>query len=80
MLTGSLDTTIKLWDPVNFKLLRTFEGHSQMVTNIIELNDGDIISSSLDKSILVWNRQNGEILNSIEDFKKRIIDIKLLNN
>jgi hypothetical protein len=51
-----------------------------MVTNIIELNDGDIISSSLDKSILVWNRQNGEILNSIEDFKKRVIDIKLLNN
>ena len=74
--TGSLDTTIKVWDPVNFKLINVFEGHTHMVTRIIELANGNLVSSSLDKTINVWNRNSGEILNTLEGFLKDVEEIQ----
>lgn len=46
-----------------------------MVTKIIELQNGNLVSSSLDKTINVWNRNSGEILNTLEGFLKDVEDI-----
>lgn len=73
--TGSLDTTIKIWDPINFQVLNVFDGHTHMVTKIIELTNGNLVSTSLDKTVNVWDRHSGDIVNTLEGFEEDIIDI-----
>lgn len=55
LLSGSMDTTIKLWDVHNHKkCLRTFKGHSRGIRNLYFNQDGTFfISTSFDKWVKV---------------------------
>jgi WD40 repeat protein len=67
--TGSLDATIKIWDPVSEKILSVFDGHTHLVTKIIEMpTSGNLISTSLDRTVNIWDRKTGEIINTLEGF------------
>lgn len=46
-----------------------------MVTKIIELTNGNLVSTSLDKTVNVWDRHSGDIVNTLEGFEEDIIDI-----
>lgn len=46
LVSGSLDSRIKIWDANSGQVLREFEGHTHEVTQIIELHNGNIASSS----------------------------------
>jgi len=56
VISGSLDTTLRLWDITSGKCLRKFIGHTHAIMHIHELKNGNIVSSSLDKTIIIWNR------------------------
>lgn len=75
MMSGSLDTTIKIWDPMSYSLVNTIDGHTHMVTLLIELKNGNLASSSIDKTVNIWDRHTGEILNTLEGFEDDITDI-----
>nr|XP_021193000.2 F-box/WD repeat-containing protein 7 isoform X1 [Helicoverpa armigera]XP_049697132.1 F-box/WD repeat-containing protein 7 isoform X1 [Helicoverpa armigera] len=61
ILSGSDDTTLKVWSAVTGKCLRTLVGHSggvwssQMVNNLV-------ISGSTDRTLRVWNAKTGQCL------------------
>jgi len=61
VLTGSADTTIKLWDAVTGKPVRTFKGHTAEISSIAFSPDGRyIVSASADTTAKVWNVTTGE--------------------
>jgi len=48
IVSGSLDTTIKIWDHSNGKCKWTLKGHTHAVIVLLELTDGHLVSSALD--------------------------------
>jgi small GTP-binding protein len=55
LASGGMDHTVQVWDVENDKLLRSFEGHEDSVTNVAWSPDSRMLASgSSDKSIRVW--------------------------
>lgn len=61
LLSGSADTTIKLWDVYHDReLLRTYSGHSKALSDICFNTSGtQFISSSYDRMIKLWDTETG---------------------
>lgn len=62
ILSGSLDTRIKLWDVYQSgKCLRTFMGHSKAVHDVQFDNSGaQFLSSSFDRQMKLWDTETGQ--------------------
>lgn len=56
LISGSLDSTVRIWDANTGQLFRVFEGHTHEVSQILELRNGNIASASHDNTINVWDR------------------------
>ena len=78
-ISGSLDTTLRIWDPVQGQLFRVYEGHTHAVTQILELHNGNLASASLDRTLNVWDRQTADIIYTLEGFDENIAQIKELD-
>nr|XP_032526588.1 F-box/WD repeat-containing protein 7 [Danaus plexippus plexippus] len=61
ILSGSDDTTLKVWSAVNGKCLRTLVGHSGGVWSSQMVGDL-VISGSTDRTLRVWNAKTGQCL------------------
>lgn len=64
MLSGSMDSKIKLWDVYHDRsLLRTYSGHSTGVRDITFTNDGrKFLSASYDRMIKLWDTETGQCI------------------
>ncbi|KAL4221254.1 hypothetical protein ACF0H5_019518 [Mactra antiquata] len=81
MVSGSRDTTVKIWNLETLKELKSLGSHTGTVTDVIilsykhvkDIGDGDLIeendylvlSGSNDCSLKVWSANTGELLRSI---------------
>lgn len=55
-LSGSFDTTLKLWEVATAKELRTLRGHSEPVFAVAYAPDGrTALSGSKDKTLKLWD-------------------------
>lgn len=64
-VSGSGDTTLKLWDLGTGKLLRTLEGHQGAVNAVALSGDGKTcVSGSWDKTLKLWDVASGDRLAS----------------
>ncbi len=45
LVSASDDRTVKLWDAQSGKLIRTLEGHTELVTNVAFSSDGRLLAS-----------------------------------
>jgi len=61
----SFDRTIKIWDRVSGKCIKTLSDHLGSINCIIELQDGSLASCSDDYTIKIWNRYSGECIKTI---------------
>ena len=66
IITGSNDTTIKIWNATSGQLLQTFLGHENTVSSLlISPNiDTELISGDWNGVIKTWNTLNGKLLNT----------------
>ncbi|WP_295555443.1 caspase family protein [uncultured Hyphomicrobium sp.] len=56
VLTGSQDTTVKLWEAESGRLIRTYRGHDDRILNVAFSPDGQrFASSGLDFKIVLWS-------------------------
>jgi WD40 repeat protein len=55
IMSGGQDTTIKIWDIANKKLLSTLEGHTSIIWELQYLDKDRIISACDDNSSRIWN-------------------------
>ncbi len=63
--TGSDDSTVKLWDAISGRLLRTLAGHSKRLQNILISSDGRALISLGEEGAIVWNPETGEVISRI---------------
>lgn len=68
ILTGSSDQTAILWNVVNGKKVRTFEGHHWKVTSVQISADGKYaITGSIDGQTKIWDIETGEEVSSFKE-------------
>lgn len=63
LVTGSYDTTIKIWDIESGKEIRTLRGHESGI-RCLQFDDTKLISGSIDRSLKVWNWRTGECIST----------------
>ncbi|KAK1437613.1 hypothetical protein QVD17_03407 [Tagetes erecta] len=67
LLTGSLDETVKLWDPEDLSLVRTNTGHCLGVVSVAAHPSGKIAASaSIDSFIRVFDVQSNNTIATLE--------------
>jgi WD40 repeat protein len=64
MLTASADKSIKLWSVQTGKLLRTLEGHSDVIRSARFESEGKFISSVSEKELVIWEVETGKVIKS----------------
>ena len=65
--SGSVDTTVKLWNTTDGSLIRTLANHTASVYFGVDLfNDQILVSASFDTTLKFWDWNTGELLNTIE--------------
>ena len=67
LASGSLDKTVRLWDPATGTLQQTLEGHTDWVESVAFSPDGRLLaSSSLDKTVRLWDLATGALQQTLE--------------
>jgi WD40 repeat protein len=67
LATGSMDTTVKLWDGSTGKLLHTLSDHQDFVTSVAWSPNGErLASGSWDKTIKLWDTANGQLIKTLQ--------------
>jgi WD40 repeat protein len=67
VLSGSRDTTLRLWDLTTGKCLRIFEGHADWVNSVCLSSDNRwALSGSGDKTLRFWDVATGKCLRIFE--------------
>ncbi len=74
LVTGSYDTTIKVWDIESGEELRTLRGHTSGV-RCLQFDDTKLISGSLDHTVKVWNWRTGECLSTYSGHSDGIVGL-----
>ena len=75
IISGSRDSTIKIWDIKTEKCLKTLEGHKYSVNSVaISPNGKYIVSGSSDSTIKIWNIKTGENIYTIDNTYNISID------
>jgi len=65
VVTGSADSTCKLWSIKTNSLLHNLVGHKDGPVNTVQMDENRIVSGGSDMCLKVWNRQNGTSLYSL---------------
>ena len=50
---------MKIWNPINGTLKRTWNGHTENILARTVLQNGDLASGSADRTMKIWNPNNG---------------------
>lgn len=69
LLISTLDSTIRLLDKGNGKLLQSYRGHTNdayRVNSCLGLGDSAVVSGSEDGSIYVWDVLDGSVIERLE--------------
>jgi WD40 repeat protein len=73
LLSGSDDSTVKLWDAPAGRLLRTFEGHSGPVYSVAFAPSGTrLASGSRDTMVKLWDASTGGLLFTFAGHSDRV--------
>jgi len=67
------------WDLTTGTKLQTFEGHSKVVTKVIELRRDVIVSASCDQTVKVWRVSLGECLRTLNQHEDEVWGLVKLN-
>lgn len=81
LVTGSADTTIRLWDLQSGRTLSVLSGHTNVVKTLATTTDQEIlISAGDDRSVRFWSLPDGEELGQLEDAHGVPINVLLVSH
>jgi len=78
--TGSLDGTIKLWDPISFKI-RDNLNHEEGVTKVMFSENNNLLySCSTDSTVCVWDIRTGKNIKQFFAHKGNVNDFDIMGD
>jgi len=81
LISGSKDTTIRLWDTSSsFSLINTLYYHENSVNALLILQNQTLISGSCDNKIAVWNLNTFKVNKELEGHKGCVNTLVLYNS
>jgi len=69
LFSGSEDKTIKIWNLSNYTCIKTLEGHSKWVSNILLFRPCILCSVSGDSLIKFWDIESGKCIHTLHGHK-----------
>ena len=78
IMSGSDDTTLRLWDAVSGAHLNTLKGHSNFITSVAFSPDGARIvsGSDSDETLQLWDAVSGAHLNTLKGHSDWITSVR----
>lgn len=74
LITGSYDTTVKVWDINTGEELRTLTGHTSGI-RALQFNDQKLVTGSLDSTVKLWNWRTGQLLRTFQPHNDGVITV-----
>ena len=65
IVSGSLDTSIRVWDAETGECKHTLTGH-QSLTSGMELKDNILVSGNADSTVKIWDITSGQCLQTLQ--------------
>ncbi|OQO06102.1 hypothetical protein B0A48_08690 [Cryoendolithus antarcticus] len=78
LITGSYDTTAKVWDIQTGQELRTLRGHTSGI-RCLQFDDTKLMTGGLDGTMKLWNWKTGEMLRSFPAHNDGIIALHFVD-
>lgn len=66
LASGSLDTTIKLWNLERRECFETLNGHGREVTGLARISDRLLASASQDQTVRIWDVEEGTTIHRVD--------------
>ena len=67
ILSGSANSTMRLWDTSTGQVARIFRGHTKTVQSVAFSSDGKLIASgSQDQLIKIWDTRTGQLQRDLD--------------
>jgi len=73
VVSGSLDTSIRVWDVKSGVCRHTLMGH-QSLTSGMELRDNLLVSGNADSTVKIWDINTGQCLLTLSGKRKAIAE------
>lgn len=80
VVSGSMDGTLRVWDPTTGQCLQTLEWNNICVNCVSVLLDGHVASGSWDNILRVWDITTGQCLQALEIHMSQIRCLATLPN
>lgn len=78
-ISGSNDSTIRIWDMYSEQCVRLLKGHDGPVISFAVTQDGrKCVSSSEDKTIRIWDLESGQCLNTFNQPQRNSVAYSIL--
>ena len=78
LVSGSSDSTVKLWDLASGRLVKTLEGHKDFVRSVaISLDNRWLVSGSEDSTVKLWDLASGRLVNTLEGHKDYVRSVAI---
>lgn len=74
LITGSYDTTVKVWDTDTGNLVTTLAGHTRGV-RCLRFDKQKVITGGLDATIKVWNLQTGQCISTYRGHEDTVCSV-----
>lgn len=78
LITGSYDTTVKVWDVNTGEEIRTLVGHTSGI-RALQFDDRKLMTGSLDSTMKMWNWKTGELLRTFPAHQDGIITLHFVD-
>lgn len=78
LVSGSRDTTIKLWELNSGELIRTFESHTEVLC--LSFDGRKIVSGGSDGTLKIWNWQTGICVLTLSAHKEEVSALDVAGN
>ena len=75
LITGSYDSTIKVWDIETGQEIRTLSGHTSGIRCLQFDDTGKLITGSMDSTIRLWNWRTGQCLRTFPSHTGGVISV-----